>query len=384
MPSPQNENFGEMVRSVLLDYPHYDEAIIKRKINDHLRELIARRPWSGLVKRGMLDISAEYNTGTLTVTNGDTEITGTATAWPVSDVASTTITEDILDRGRIQSVVVAALTGLKAGQWIVIDAAQSAEEAVFIMAVNADETSITARFENLHSSGAAITVSSLAGRQMKIAADNPLYTVTGVTSATTLLVDFPWAGVSATTQSYSLSQAFVSFGHDCKQLLTVVNLQSHWQLRTDLSKDYLDIRDPRRTTTQSTYMCVFHETDPSGAPLWELYPRPTSKAEFVYFYVKQWQPLTDDNDFLPNGIRSDVVLMRVRGEAARWPGHRKVDGGIYYDPNASKLYLQESEFALQRMMVDDDNTSVMTAFYDYRNWRLGDQYYRDHDWYDGE
>lgn len=371
-----------MVDNVLEDYPLYEPSVAKRRINDHLRDLISRRPWSGTTKRGILDIPDAYTTGTVSVSNNTSTVTGSSTVWPTNDKVNTTLSAAVIEEN-YQEATPDSMNGISPGVWLLLDPTGPNEEAVFVIATTG--TTFTAKFTSAHLAGETVARSSLAGQQIKVAYANSLiYTVIGVPSATSILIDLPWASASAASQTYTISPVYVSFGHDCKQLLTVVNMQSHIQLTTHYPKDYLDIVDSHRSATQSTHMCVFHETDPSGAPLWELYPRPTSKTEFAYFYSRQVDPLENDYDSLPNGIRSDVVVKLVRSDAARWPKHRTLDSGVYYDPGVGRQYLEEGEVAIQRMIIDDDNTSIMRAYWDFRALRVGNGYWRDHDWGPGD
>jgi hypothetical protein len=195
------------------------------------------------------------------------------------------------------------------------------------------------------------------------------------------LLEKEWANGSATGTSYTIALVFTSFGRDLKWLYTVVNLTRRFQLIVNYTKQVLDFSDPQRAATQSTFMAVFHETDPGGSPLFELYPRPLTDKAFPFFYIKVAARMTQDNEFLPNGIRSDVVVKRVEADAFRWAQHKKVAGGIYYDPGIARDLVGESHMEIEEMAQDDDNTHIMRMMWDYRNWpmRLGSEFWQSHD-----
>ncbi len=137
MPTPQQENFRQMVDNVLQDFPHYQASLCRRRINDHLRNVIARRPWSGLVKYDVLFVPAQFTTGTVDVTLNSATVTGTGTAWPVSDDISTTLSSATVETGIIDATP-ASLTGIQAGQYLLIDGGGASQEAVFVISTDAE------------------------------------------------------------------------------------------------------------------------------------------------------------------------------------------------------------------------------------------------------
>lgn len=359
----QQENFKQMIDNVLLDFPVYENARTKRTLNDHLRNLISRRPWSGLVKYGVLSVPADYNTGTVDLTLGSNVVTGTSTAWDVQTIVNTTLSTATTEAGIIDATP-ASMSGIAAGNWLLIDGGNADEEAVYVISVTA--TTFRARFTKTHSSAVTIKQSSLAGLQFRRTSNDPMFTVIGVSSTTRMLLDKTWPLATASGATYTIRAVYVSLGQDIKQLLTMVNLTDNYRFYVNVQKAHLDMIDARRDAVQSTHMITFHETDPAGVPLWELYPQPTTQKSFPYMYIRQWAPLVEDGDLLPNGIRSDVLVKRAKAEAARWPGHKKTEGGIYYDPNLSKTLMSESELVdIETMKREDDSTNIMTLLYGY-------------------
>jgi len=58
-----------------------DHDILDGYIQDRYKEILDRIPWARLESRSVLQTVAEYNTGTVTVTNGSTTILGSGTTW---------------------------------------------------------------------------------------------------------------------------------------------------------------------------------------------------------------------------------------------------------------------------------------------------------------
>ncbi len=359
-----------MVDNVLLDYPSYDVANVKQGINDHLRNIMARRNWSGMCGYKILSVPAYYTTGTVTTTLGSNVVTGTGTAWAVDDIVSTTLDQTTLETGVID-VTPASMTGITTSQWLLIDGGNAGEEAVYVIRVNADEGTFQARFTRTHASGVTITCSSLMGRQIRVSINVPYITITGVSSATRLLLESPWPLTVAANNGYSIFLAITTLGDDAKYVISMVNNQNQYQFDLTMPIGHLDWIDPLRTASNFPFRLVFRTTDPAGTPMWELYPRPISQAAFPYIYMKEWNPLVGDNDLLPNGIRSDVLVKRVKADAARWPGHKLKDGGAYYDPRLGVQLMEESERDIAYMQREDDSTNIATMMYQWRRWPVG-------------
>lgn len=367
-----------MIDHVLGDFPHYPEQLVERSINDHIQKTIARRPWSGLTQYGVLSVPDEEKTGTVATTLGSNAVTGTGTSWAVNDKTNTTVSVTTTETGIIDLTPV-SMTGIEEGVYLLIDGGEAAEETVFVLRVTT--TTFQADFANVHSSTETIERSSLAGLQFRTDFNAPFSTVTGVSSTTRLLLDKVWPIATSTGKSYTITLVFTSFGRDLKWLYTVVNLTRRFQLIVNYTKQVLDHSDPQRAATQSTFMAVFHATDPGGSPLFELYPRPLTDKAFPYFYIKVASRLTQDNEFLPNGIRSDVIVKQVEADAFRWAQHKKVAGGIYYDPAVARDLISEARVETEEMASDDDNTHIMRMMWDYKNWpmRLGSEFWQSHD-----
>jgi hypothetical protein len=359
-----------MVDAVLKKFPSYDKTLCEQDINDSIRMLMGRRNWSGLVVYGILSVPAQYATGTVTVTQNSNVVTGVGTVWPFNDVVNTTLLTATIEAGIIDFQPT-ALTGIVPGIWVTIDGGNAGEEAVFVMSVNAAAATFQAACTKTHTSGVTITSGSMAGRQFRINSNSPFVTAVGFTSATRMLINQGWPYLSLATQSYEITMVYASLGQDVKEVLTMVNPDRQYQFIVNAAKVQLDADDPRRAISQMPYKLAFHTTDPAGAPLWEMWPRPTSVAAYPFFYIKATTPLISENDILPNGIRSDVVVKLAKAEAARWPGHKVIDGGIYYDPRLADSLVAEAERDIGYMKNEDDSTAIMQLVYQYRKWRYG-------------
>jgi hypothetical protein len=370
MPTPQYENFQQMTDSVMQKFPLYDRSFARRDINDSLRMIMARRAWSGLVKYNILPVPNTYTAGLVTVTPLSSVVTGTNTVWPFNDVVDTTLLEGTITTGVIDLKPV-SMSGIAPGRWLVLDGRNAGEEAVFVISVDLNSSSFRARTTLTHSAGVQVGGSSMAGRQFRINALTPFVTCTGFTSDTRMLINVPWPYAALTGYSYEVTLVYISLGQDVKELLTMVNQDRQYAFDIATPKTLLDGMDPRRNVVSMPWRLAFHETDPAGSPLYEMWPRPTSSAAFPYIYVRSFPPLAEDFDILPNGIRSDVLIKLAKAEAARWPGHKALAGGIYYDPALGKAYIEEAERDINFMKNEDDSTAIMQLVYQYKRYRVG-------------
>lgn len=370
MPTPQSQNYQEIWNGVLKKYPLYDSILVKQDINDNLRMIMARRTWSGLVTYGMLSVPATYTTGTVAATRNSPVITGAATAWPYLDVVDTTLSITTIVTGIID-VTPASMTNIEAGRWLTIDGGNAGEEAVFVVSIDSDAGTFRAQFRKTHSSGVTIRCGSMAGRQFRINSATPFMTCIGFASATRMILDFNWPISSVSAQSYEITLVFASFGRDVKEMLTMVNQDRQYQFDVNSQKALIDAIDPRRAVSSMPYRLAYHAPDPGGAPLYEMWPRPTSEAAYPYFYIKQWNPMSEDNDLLPQGIRSDVLVKLGCAEATRWPGHKNKEGGIYYDPKLGEILMAEAQREIDFMKNEDDSTAIMQLVYTYKKFRFG-------------
>jgi hypothetical protein len=370
MPTPQQGNFQQVVDGILKAFPLFDSILAKQSVNDNLRMIIARRTWSGLLRYAIASIPSSYQIGTVAVTQGSKAVIGVGTVIPTNDLVNTTLYTATITTGIID-LTPSSMLGINSGMWLLLDAGNAGEEAVFVVSIDSAAATFRANTTLTHSGGITITGSSFAGRQFRLNGQTPFVTVTGASTGTRFLIDVPWPSASLNAQAYEITLVYISLGQDVKELLTMVNQDRQFAFEISTPAALLDSIDPRRNVSAMPWRLAFHSTDPGGSPLYEMWPRPTSQTAYPYIYVRQWAPLVNDYDLLPNGIRSDVLVKLGKAEAARWPGHKALQGGIYFDANLGQTYANEAEKDIQFMKSEDDSTSIMNLVYQYKRWRVG-------------
>ncbi len=365
---------------ILTVCPKYPPQLIRRKINDNLRNVISKRVWSGLTKQLILSVPAAFADGTIDAVTGSNVVIGTATGWPVDDLVSTTLSADVIS-AEVLDATPGSMAGVEPNTYMLIDGGGANEEGVYVYDTTA--TTFKASFTKTHLAGETITRSSLSNLQLKVGINSPFYTATGFSSPTRMILKDIIAQPSELGASYSLSLVYTNFAPDLKMLISVVNLERRYRIIIHMPKDTIDYSDPHRTLTQTTYMVVSHEVDPAGSQLYELYPRPVSEQAIPFFYHFQFPPLVDDGDILPNGIRSDVLVRLTTADALVWPKHKIIEGGIYYDPAESTRLKQQAVMDIEAMEMEDDNTMIMRQQWSYADWPFGGfgaDWHQSHDW----
>lgn len=73
--------FGELRFLISKQYPGVDLDVLDGWLQDRYKQVLSRVSWQRLEMRSMVSLVAEYNTGTVTATNGSTAIAGSGTTW---------------------------------------------------------------------------------------------------------------------------------------------------------------------------------------------------------------------------------------------------------------------------------------------------------------
>lgn len=79
-------SFLEMSRSLRLYCPSLDIFLAQQFIRDAYRQVLDRRPWSGLRAENQIQFNDQKIDGTVTVTNGSPTVVGASTSFAASDI----------------------------------------------------------------------------------------------------------------------------------------------------------------------------------------------------------------------------------------------------------------------------------------------------------
>lgn len=368
------ENFRAMVDHVLTYNPDAPAQLVERRINTRLREVLDYRLWAGLLVRGILPIPAAYTTGSATVTKNSDLVTGTDTLWPYNDEVDTTLSTEITVVNELQDVTPASMTGISAGDFLVVDSGANIE---YLLVVSVDATSFKAKPTIAHSASVAITKSSLMRRQFRLGTTKPFYTIKGVTAAGELKLDLPWSDASQSDAAYQIVLAYVSFEQNYRSILTLVNTAQGWRLRTNMPQEVVNTYDTWRGTTGWVYMLVDYIPDEIGRMQYELYPTPSMEQAFPYLGYRTPPDLVDDEDTPPPAIPSHLLVHGAIADVMIY--NRK---SAYYDPAVSTAFQGRFSQDLMYAVLADDNIymqNLQWAYSKYPFTQHGAAYWQSHD-----
>jgi hypothetical protein len=340
--------------------PNVDKTMIRDWLNFRQNQIIDRRPmWAGLAGRGVLSIPAAFTTGQITVTNGSNIATGTSTAWPVADVVNTIITNGIQRPGD-QWFAPASMNNIGPNSILYVDSAGTAPEIVTVQQVRG--TQALAKFQAPHNAGCTATQSSLAGLQLLISTNNPYYTVLGVTSTTSLILDNAWGYTTLTNTGYQIILAYTIFSPDIKELFAVIDPIQPLPLRLHVPQNWLNQNDPIRQNSNSPIWVVDLVPNAQGNMQYELYPPSTVQYSLYFLYYKQWPAMVADGDRPIPFINPAVLIHGALADAFRmkFPVPPKFDDP-WYNPQAAEDYEKKFEMGVADL-INADNSKAQTDY----------------------
>ncbi len=350
---------------VLQFRPLASPTLVERWINARIRQAIdSRTYWSSLLTRGILNIPAAYKTGTVSIPNGSTVVTGSATAWPVNDVVNTTIPAGVSDLQYVE-VTPVSMTGITNDSWVLVDTGASAE-AVAVIETTA--TTFTAKFSKTHAASCTVTASRLAGRQLFLGAQFSPYLVTAVTSATTLLIQLPWGGPAATAVPYQIIQVYYSFASDMKDLLCVVDPSQPYELELHVPLAKVNADDPQRTGSGQPMWVVDHSPDDRGNMQYEIYPWQVQPYTLNFMYTREWPELRNPTDRPPWFINPTVFVHGAIADALRY---RSGKDDPFFNPTLARDYEQMFNAGLERAKNADESKAIQDYQYNWRAMGMG-------------
>jgi hypothetical protein len=383
------DSYTEIWSRVKAVAPAAGPLLAQRWTIDGFRRIAERRCWSWLVRFNQFILPDQYATGTVTVTQNSTTVTGSGTAWDASMV----------------------------------------------------------------------------NRQFRIGNSTPIYTITAVTSATSLELQFPWGGATQGGVTYSIYQCYFTPPSDFRSFLSLYDPNFNWQLRLNISQQELNSWDAQRANTGQAYCVASYDysmnetgtvsapvqiigngpspilagnaaytgaanalytilittggaigtaayewkkdggafsapvlTDAGGAaqelsqgvfvifpagtyivndvfvirtsvanspgiPRYELWPHNQSNYVYPYLYEAIAQDLNEPGAVLPRFIRGDLVMDMALLQAAQWPGESVDSPNPYYDLNLADRIRKSTEWQINELERQDEETYLSMVSY---------------------
>lgn len=332
--------------------PNAKKPQIYKDINARIRNLIDRRPfWSALLSRTVINIPAAYVTGSVTFTTGSTAVTGTATAWPVTDVVNTTMVAGNRSAG-YQEIAPAGMTGIGVETLLCVNDGIYTEIAPVVEVTN---STFVANFQFPHNDGTPLTTSSLAGLQFRMGPNQAVYTLLGAVTATTGIVDMPFGGASLVNAAYALVRAYVTIDPNLKDIISAWDPVQGCDLAVHVSQSFLQVADPQRNAQGNPQCLVDLSPSVAGSMQFELWPYQTIPYAIPVLYAKQWPELKRPTDKPPYFINPSVIIDGATADSLRRKDIRSdSDKDPYYDPQLANVFDQKYlQGALMAAMADE-------------------------------
>jgi hypothetical protein len=361
--SQYNSTLQNLLGEVRAHKPNAQAPQIQRDLNSRVRRVVEMRPyWSGLIKRKVVNVPAAYGVGGLNMTPGSPTINGVGTNWPVADLVNTTA--PAVQNGNVQAgyneITPASMNG------IVNDCYLYIADGVFSEVVGVTETTattFTASFQFLHNPGFTITSSSLAGRQLQMGSNLPIYTLYAVVSSdgsgnNTALIDSPFAGPSLTSAGYNLVQAYFTIDPLIKQFIQVWDPIQGIPLRFNITQGFLNKIDPMRTSTGSPECFADLYPSLSGSMQYEMWPYQTIPYSIPVTYAQQWPEMKRSTDRPPWFINPSIFSDGAIADALRRKELKNTDGkDPYFDPALAETF--EKKFIEGAMLAASADESKL-------------------------
>lgn len=208
---------------------------------------------------------------------------------------------------------------------------------------------------------AAAFSGQLVGRQFRLNAQTPIYTITAVTTTSvandTLVLDDVWGGTTTSGQGYQVYNVYVTVPSDFHSFVSVIDPQNNWQLWTQVQQDELNVWDAQRASVGFPYIvasALYDTTSTPPLPRYEMWPHQQSNYVYPFLYEARFTDLDDANATLPRFIRGDMLMEMALAEAARWPGPSKELGNPYFNLQLASMHDLKAEQMIMEAERQDD------------------------------
>lgn len=197
--------------------------------------------------------------------------------------------------------------------------------------------------------------SALEGRQLYLGGAGPYYTIQTVVDATTITLERPFGGTTTGAgTAYEIAQAYVTPPSDFLYFKSIKDPVNNWRLRFNVSQEWLDKRDARRSTVGNAWIFADYRHTTGGIPRYEVWPRVTSQRLYPFLYVKRPADLNADADTPMFPIRGDELVTGALADLARWPGTETRKNPSFNLPLAQQYEKEFTEMVNALQRVDQD------------------------------
>lgn len=226
---------------------------------------------------------------------------------------------------------------------------QTARDIFMAKAVyNTGTVAVTRGSATLTGTGTTWTAAMI-GRQFRTGTNEPIYTIISRASDTSVAINEPWAGATASGASYEIWNAYFTVPQNFQTFISVWDPNFNWQLHLNESQTRLNSVDAQRSSSGTTYVVAdldyasiesgLSVTDGTAiavpVPRYELWPHRKADYNWPFLYKTRVTDLEDSGAVLPRYVRGDVLLELALMEAASFPGD-----GIKKNPYAAEWRME--------------------------------------------
>lgn len=370
--------------------PAADPLLCQRWVVDAFRRIAERRRWSWLVKYGQFIVPQIYNTGTVSITQGQTAVTGVGTTFtpamvgrqfrignstPIYTIASyVSATQINLDNpwgattqsGVAYSIYQCYFTPPNdffsfisiydpLNNWqLVLNISQEELNSWDAQRANTGQAYLAANFDYTQStvgsfSGPTQIVGTgaapvLGGNATYTGAANAIFTIVITTGGNAGTAIYEWQKNSA---GYTTNVATNNTGapQSLQDGVTVV-------FPTGVS-----------FTSGDTFIIQAFVVNSPGLPRYELWPHNQANYCYPFLYEARATDLNDPGAVLPRYIRGDLVMDMALTSAASWPGPSVDAPNPYYDLNLYDRLLKKCEYELGQLERQDEEVYQQMVSY---------------------
>jgi hypothetical protein len=384
------DTYQECWNRVILRCPNIGPKLAQDMVTNAFRRLAEVRRWSWLVKFGQFIAPVPTTTGTITVTQNSTIVTGSGTSWgndlvgqqlrigltnpiyTVSSVDSTTQLELDYPWGgttasaQTYSIYQAFYTPPNdfhqliclwdpAFNWqLYLDVQQSEiniwdaqrgnignSYVVSFRDYTTSQVGTLSQPVQVNGSGA---IPSTTGSFT--APSNAIYTVQITTTGTPGTAVYKWSKNNGSYTTNVLTDA----GGAAQSLMDGINIVF------PLGSSY---------TNGDIFVISGTAIANAGLPRYELWPHQQANHVYPFLYESRPVDLDDPNAVLPRYIRGDVLVDMAMEEICSWPGPSQDKPNIYYSMMNAERYARNNAKQIQLLEVQDDNVWQQDLTYQY-------------------
>lgn len=384
------DTYTEVWNRVLLRCPALDPKLSQDLVKDAFRRLAEMRRWSWLVKFGQFIAPQVYSTGTVTVTQNSTTVTGSGTTFtaamvgrqfrvglaaPIYTIAQyVSATEIALDSpwggpsGSAQTFMIyqcfftppsdfhqfitlwdpafnwQLYLDVQQAELNVWDAQRANVSNAYVVSFRDYTTSqvgvVNAPLQVLGSGSSPISAGVYLG---PVDATFTIEVTTGGAAGTAV---YKWKknNGSYTTLVTTDPNGFAQ------------DLQDGVQVAFPLGFTY---------TVANIWVIQCTAISNAGLPRYELWPHQQANKVYPFLYESRAVDLNDINAVLPRYIRGDVLLEMALAEVALWPGYSPDQPNIYRSDSIARAHAEKSARMIQLLEVQDDEVYMQNLTYLY-------------------